>query len=42
MTKNGRRSSVSPHIILQQLLKLYGKSPKKHSKIRESLNRYYI
>jgi len=31
MPKNGRHSSVSPHIMLQQWMKLYRKRPKTHS-----------
>jgi len=42
MTQIGRHSSVSPHIMLQQLITLYGKSPKKHSEIWESCNCYDI
>jgi len=42
MTQIGRHSSVSPYIMLQHLLTLYGKSPKNPSELCESLNCYYI
>jgi hypothetical protein len=42
MTQNCRHSCLSPHIMLQQMLKLYGKAQRCILKFMETLNRYYV